>query len=116
MNLPNKLTILRIVLTIFIITILLFPFDSIGIPSAKLFINEEIVIDIKYIIAGGIFILASLTDFIDGKIARKYNLVTDLGKILDAIADKFLVNSTLIILAAQGLIHPIIPIIVVARD
>ena len=62
------------------------------------------------------FIIASLTDFLDGYIARKYNMVTDLGKMLDAIADKCLVNSVLIILASQGLIHPIIPVIIVARD
>ncbi|MEG2322617.1 MAG: CDP-diacylglycerol--glycerol-3-phosphate 3-phosphatidyltransferase [Bacilli bacterium] len=116
MNLPNKLTMARIILTIFIVAILIFPFDAIGIPSMKLFINEVIVVDIKYFIAGILFIIASFTDFLDGYIARKYNLITDLGKMLDAIADKFLVNSVLIILAAQGLIHPIIPVIVITRD
>lgn len=116
MNLPNKLSMIRVILTIFIIAILLFPFDSLGIPSTKLFINETVVVDIKYLITGVIFIIASLTDFIDGYIARKYNMVTELGKMLDAIADKFLVNSILIILASQGLVHPIIPVIIVARD
>ena len=57
-----------------------------------------------------------LTDFLDGYIARKYNLVTDFGKLVDAIADKVLVNSVLIILAAQGFIHPIIPVVVILRD
>ena len=89
---------------------------SIICEELGLFINELIVVDIKYFIAGGLFILASITDFLDGRIARKYNMITDLGKMLDAIADKFLVNSVLIILASQGLIHPIIPVIVVARD
>lgn len=116
MNLPNKITAIRIILTAFIVIILLFPFDSLGISSTKLFINEAIVLDIKYFVAGGLFILASITDFLDGYIARKYNLITDLGKMLDAIADKFLVNSILIILSAQGLIHPIIPVIIVTRD
>ena len=116
MNLPNKITFVRIILTVFIIAILLFPFDALGLASTKLFINEAIVVDIKYFVAGIIFIFASLTDFIDGYIARKYNLITDLGKMLDAIADKFLVNSVLIILASQGLIHPIIPVIIVTRD
>lgn len=116
MNLPNKITTLRIFLTVLIIIILLFPFDAVGLTATKLFINESIVVDIKYFIAGGLFILAAITDFLDGRIARKYNLITDLGKMLDAIADKFLVNSVLIILASQGLIHPIIPVIVVARD
>lgn len=116
MNLPNKITTIRIVMTAFIVVMLLFPFDSLGISSTKLFINEAVVVDLKYLIAGVLFILASVTDFIDGYIARKYNLVTDLGKMLDAIADKFLVNSVLIILSAQGLIHPIIPVIIVTRD
>lgn len=116
MNLPNKLTMMRIIMTVLIIVLLLFPFDAIGIPSLKLFISEALVVDIKYFIAGGLFVIASLTDFVDGYIARKYNLVTDLGKMLDAIADKILVNSVLIILATQGLIHPIIPVIIIARD
>ena len=116
MNLPNKITTIRIFLTAFIVVILLFPFDSIGITSTKLFIGEAVVVDLKYLIAGVLFILASVTDFLDGYFARKYNLITDLGKMLDAIADKFLVNSVLIILSAQGLIHPIIPVVIVTRD
>ncbi len=116
MSLPNKITSLRIFMTVLIVLILIFPFDAVGLTATKLFINESIVIDIKYFIAGALFILASLTDFLDGYIARKYNMITDLGKMLDAIADKFLVNSVLIILASQGLIHPIIPVIVVTRD
>lgn len=116
MNLPNKLTAFRIFITIFIIIILLFPFHAIGISSIKLFINESIVVSLKYIIAGVLFIIGCLTDFVDGYIARKYNMVTELGKMLDAIADKILVNSVLIILAAQGIIHPLIPVIIVSRD
>lgn len=116
MNLPNKLTIFRILITILIIIILLFPFYAIGISSIKLFINESIVVSLKYIIAGILFVIASLTDFVDGYIARKYNMVTELGKMLDAIADKILVNSVLIILASQGVIHPLIPVIIISRD
>ena len=116
MNLPNKLTIVRIVMSIFIIILLLFPFQTAGIHLPTLFVSESIVIDIKYIIAGVLFIVASLTDFFDGYLARKYNLVTDFGKLLDAIADKVLVNSVLIILSAQGFIHPIIPVVVIVRD
>ena len=116
MNLPNKLTIIRIIMSIGIIVLLLFPFQTAGINIPTLFVNESIVIDIKYLIAGGLFILASLTDFFDGYLARKYNLVTDFGKLLDAIADKILVNSVLIILSSQGFIHPIIPVVVIVRD
>lgn len=116
MNLPNKITMSRIFLSIFIIVLLLFPIDAMGIVMPKIFVNETIVVDIKYIIAGVLFIVASLTDFLDGYIARKYNLITDFGKMIDAIADKILVNTILIILAASGFISPIIPVIIIARD
>ena len=119
MNLPNKLTVSRVIMSILIIIILLggdYIVSLFGLEMPKLFINEKIVIDLKYIISGFLFIIASLTDFLDGYIARKYNLVTDFGKLVDAIADKILVNSVLIILAAQGFIHPIIPVIIIIRD
>lgn len=116
MNLPNKITIFRMILAIVIIAILLFPFASIGIELPKIYVNETIVMEIKYLVAGVLFIIASISDFFDGKIARKYNMVTDFGKMMDAIADKVLVNSTLIILSATGFVHPIIPVIVIMRD
>lgn len=116
MNLPNKLTILRMFLAVVIVAILLFPFDSMGISLYKFYINESIVVDVKYIFAGVLFIIASFTDYLDGYIARKYNLVTDFGKMADAIADKMLVNSVLIILASTGFINPIIPVIIIMRD
>ena len=116
MNLPNKITLSRIILSFVIIAVLLFPLDAAGIELPKLFVDEKIVIDLRYIIAGVLFIIASLTDFLDGKLARKYNLVTDLGKMLDAIADKVLVNSVLIILASSGFISPIIPVVIIVRD
>ena len=119
MNLPNKLTIARIIMAIIIIIILLggsYTVSLFGFEIPKLFINESIVVDLKYVISGILFILASITDFLDGYIARKYNLVTDFGKLVDAIADKILVNSVLIILAAQGFIHPIIPVVLIIRD
>lgn len=116
MNLPNKITLSRILLSIVVIIILVFPFDSLGISTYKLFIAEKLVVDIKYFVAGILFIIASVTDFVDGYIARKYNMVTDFGKMVDAIADKLLVNSVLIILAATGFINAIIPVIIVTRD
>ena len=117
MNLPTKLTVLRIILTFVMIAILLFPFYSIGFsfPTYAIGgINEAI--DLRYLIAGGIFIIASLTDFLDGYLARKNNQVTNLGKMLDAIADKILVNTALIILACTGYIPTIVPVIIVLRD
>lgn len=116
MNLPNKLTVIRIIFSILIILFLLFPFQTAGINIPQLYINEKIVVDVKYLIAGVLFIFASLTDFLDGFIARKYDMITDFGKLMDAIADKMLVNSVLIILSSSGFIHPIIPIIIIIRD
>ena len=116
MNLPNKITISRLVLSFILIVLLIFPFDTIDVTLPKLFINETLVVDIKYFIAGGLFIIASVSDFLDGYISRKYNMVTDLGKMLDAIADKILVNAVLILLATSGFIHPIIPVVIVSRD
>ena len=116
MNTPNKLTMFRIFLTVIIVAILLFPFSAMGINITQIFVNESIVIDIKYLIAGVLFIIASLTDAIDGHIARKYNLITDFGKLMDAVADKILVNAVLIILTAQGFIHPISPGVIILRD
>jgi len=116
LNLPNKITLLRIFLTFIIIFLLLFPLGMAKINLPKLFINEKIIVDTKYLIAGVLFLIASITDFLDGYIARSRNLITNFGKITDAIADKVLVNSALIILACQSRIHPIIPVIIITRD
>lgn len=116
MNLPNKLTISRIIISIIIIFVLLFPFDSMGIKLPDFYVNEQLVVHIEYLVAGVLFVIGSLTDFLDGYIARKYNLITDFGKLIDAIADKMLVNSVLIILASTGTISAIVPVIVILRD
>ncbi|MCI9281252.1 MAG: CDP-diacylglycerol--glycerol-3-phosphate 3-phosphatidyltransferase, partial [Bacilli bacterium] len=68
------------------------------------------------IIAGILFVIAALTDFLDGRIARSKNLVTDFGKVMDAIADKVLVNGLLIIMAYYGFISIAIPVIIITRD
>lgn len=115
MNLPNRLTLSRIILTIVIIIILIFPFYSLGISFPKFNISG-IVIDSSYFIAGIIYIIAAFTDYLDGSIARKNNLVTDNGKLLDAIADKVLVNSVLVIFACRGFIPAIVPVVYIFRD
>lgn len=115
MNLANKLTMMRIFLTVVLITILLFPFYMVNVEFPKILVST-ITVDTRYLIAAGIFAIASITDFLDGHIARKYNMVTDFGKMVDAIADKMLVNSTLIILSSQGFVAPIITVIVIFRD
>ena len=115
MNLANKLTMFRMFLTVCLIVLLLFPFYLVNIEFPKVLIST-VTVDIKYFIAAGIFAVASITDALDGYIARKNNIVTNFGKMTDAIADKMLVNSTLIILTAQGFVSPVITVIIVMRD
>ena len=115
MNLPNKISLSRIFMTVIIIFLCLFPFYAVNINIPQYNVNG-IIIDLRYIISGVIFIIASISDLIDGRIARKNNLITDTGKILDSIADKVLVNSVLIIFASNGFIHPIIAVIYIFRD
>lgn len=114
MNVPTKLTVLRIVLSVVIMALLLFPFDLVGIefPVIRTFID----LDLRYVISGVIFLIASFTDFLDGYIARRYHMVTDRGKLLDSIADKILVNPMLVIFAAEGFLPAIVPVIIVGRD
>ena len=100
MNLPNKLTILRIVI----------------IPVFVLFLYVYFVDNMNSYIAALLFIVASLTDLLDGKIARKYNLVTNFGKFMDPLADKLLVCSALIALVDIEKLAGWIVIIIIARD
>ena len=116
MNVPNKITICRIMLSILLLIIMIFPVDKVGINFPEFQIAGKLVIDSKYIICGIIFLIASLTDFLDGYLAKKYNMVTDIGKVMDAIADKILVNGVLILLATEGYISPIVPVVIVSRD
>lgn len=115
-NLPNKLTIIRIILSIIVLFILLFPWSMMGINFKRYLVNNILVLDLKYMIAGVLFIIASITDFLDGYLARKYDAVSNFGKVMDAIADKILVNGLLIVLCAEGNLHPIIPVIIILRD
>ena len=116
MNLANKITMSRIILSIVIMFLLLFPFGNLGLELPSYIVNGNIYIELKYIIAGVLFIIASLTDFFDGKVARKYDMVTDFGKMIDAISDKMLTNSLLVILASNGMISPVIAVIFIVRD
>ena len=100
MNLPNKLTMLRVIL----------------IPFFVVFMLGSLLGDADKWIALGIFIAASLTDLLDGKIARKYNLVTDFGKLMDPLADKLLVSAALICLCEMGRLAAWIVIIIISRE
>lgn len=107
-NLPNRLTIFRVLL-VPIVTLIYIP-QVYNIP-----ISEDLTYLSNYL-AGAIFILAAITDFLDGFFARKRNLVTVFGSFLDPIADKFLVVTSLIILQALGRIHPFIVAILIMRE
>ena len=99
MNLPNKLTMLRVIM----------------IPFFVVFLLVDITPYDKWI-ALAIFIVASLTDMADGKIARKYNLITNFGKFMDPLADKLLVCSAMIALIELGRIPAWIVIVIIARE
>ena len=105
MNLPNKLTVMRILLVpvLVIIAMIDFPLKVYNIP-------------LEYILVDIIFIIAAITDKVDGYLARKNNQVTTFGKFLDPIADKILVVSALIILVERGTIPAWIPIIIFFRE
>lgn len=99
MNLPNKLTVFRVILIPFFVVLLLLDITA---------YDEWIAL--------AIFIIASLTDFLDGHIARKYNLVTNFGKFMDPLADKLLVCSALICLVELSRIPAWIVILIIARE
>ncbi len=100
MNLPNKLTILRVAMIPFFVLFMLFP----------------VMGEADKWIALVLFIVASLTDMLDGHIARKYNLITNFGKFMDPLADKLLVCSALICLVELGRIASWIVIVIIARE
>ena len=100
MNLPNKLTILRMIMIVPFVVFMLAP---VGGAAGKW-------------IALVLFVAASLTDLLDGKIARKYNLVTTFGKFMDPLADKLLVCSAMICLVQMGRIPAWIVIIIISRE
>ncbi len=115
MNLPNKITCVRLVVSVIVLLLLCLPWQQMKVEFPVYNIYTESV-NLKYIIAGGLFLIGSVTDFLDGYIARKYNMVTDFGKVMDAIADKVLVNGVLIILAYDKFIPLAVPVIIITRD
>ena len=115
MNLPNKLTVMRICLIPIILLIAIFPYAQFNIDVPVLEVGHVGVsyVNIAMLV---LFLIASFTDFLNGFIARKYNLITTFGKFADPIADKLLVTSMFILFASKGMI-PVVPVILmVARD
>ncbi|MEG0962351.1 MAG: CDP-diacylglycerol--glycerol-3-phosphate 3-phosphatidyltransferase [Lachnospiraceae bacterium] len=100
MNLPNKLTILRMILIVPFVVFMLLP----GTGIAGIYASTAL------------FIIASLTDLLDGKIARKYGLVTNFGKFMDPLADKLLVAAAMICLTAKGQLAAWIVIVIISRE
>ena len=116
MNLPNKITCVRLIISAIVLVMLCLPWQQLGVEFPVYSVYGVENVNLKYIIAGILFIIGSVTDFLDGFIARKYNMVTDFGKVMDAIADKVLVNGVLIILAYDKFIPLTVPVIIITRD
>ena len=104
MNLPNKLTLFRIILIVPFVIVMLS--GTVG----------ELLGDATWWVAFGIFVIASLTDMLDGRIARKYNLITTFGKFMDPLADKLLVCSAMICLIELERIPAWVVILIIARE
>ena len=114
MNLPNKLTVLRVLMIpVFVVFMMLSVGDTdINVLRAEL---PESFRMYRYL-AFAVFCLASFTDFLDGQIARRCNLVTDFGKFMDPLADKLLVCTAMILLTAEGSLSVLAVILIIARE
>ncbi len=115
MNLPNRLTIFRIILIPVIILVYIFPYAQYGIEPPVYTIGTVNLSSIN-LIALAIYLIAAITDYFDGQIARKHNLQTTFGKFADPIADKMLTTTMFILFVGKGIIPAVPVIIMVCRD
>jgi len=116
MNVSNKLTISRIILAIIIMLLLMFPWNEIGLTFPSFLVMGKVLVDSKYLVAGFLFLIASFTDYLDGAIARSSKLTSNFGAIMDVFADKILIDGLAIILAYQGFISILVPVVLVISD
>ncbi len=115
MNLPNRLTIFRIILVPVVVLIYIFPYAQVGIEPFE-FIIQGYHLSVINLICLGIYVVAAFTDFLDGHIARSRNMQTTFGKFADPIADKMLTTTMFLLFISRGII-PVVPVIImVCRD
>lgn len=115
MSKANKITSIRIVLSFIIVLLLIFPFYQMGINIAT-YVFNNVVVDIRYIIAGFLFIIVSLLDCYDNYIAKKERTISVFSNMFDEVAGLLLINCLLIILTVNGMISPIIALVIIVRD
>jgi len=115
MNLPNRLTMLRILMIPLIVLVMIFPYAQFNIAIGHITFGF-VSLPILNLIVLVLFAIASFTDYLDGYIARKYHLVTSFGKFIDPIADKLLINTMLILFAWKGIVPVVAVLLMLWRD
>lgn len=115
MNLPNRLTVIRLLFVPLIVFFALFPFAQFNIVFGHLTVGF-VTLPVMNLILLVLFLIASITDFFDGYLARKNNQVTTFGKFVDPIADKLLVNTLFILLAVNGIVPVMAVLLMIWRD
>ena len=115
MNLPNKISMFRLFLIPIIVFAKLFPFAQFGIMIPYLRVGF-VTISLLNLVLLSLFLVASISDFLDGFIARKYNQITTLGKFIDPIADKALTTTMFVLFAIDGVVPALIVLVMIWRD